>query len=360
MKIVIKLSSNLLNPSNSSDMISKIASETESLINNGHTVLIVTSGAVMYGMKTLGITKRPKDVPLLQSAASIGQVKLMNRYSLVFDKYKIKIGQILLSADDFRIRKRYLNLRNTIETLIDNGIVPIINENDSINTEELKFGDNDHLASLLSVMLNFDILALLTVVDGFYDSDPSENPEAKVIPLIDCIDKFHINNANSKTNEYSTGGIKAKLESAFKVAGASIEVFIGNGFNVSLNDVINKTAFGTYIRGDGTRSTAKKSWLAFSPPADGTISIDAGAYNAMKHQSSLLAAGITCINGTFKQGDLINIAFEGTDIARGLVNYNNSELELIKGKNSKDFEKILSRSTIYEEVIHKNNLFLLE
>ena len=167
MNVVVKISSNLINPDNSVDVLDKIAKEVSTLRESGTHVVIVTSGAVMYGMKRLGFVKRPESVPVLQSCASIGQISLMSRFKEVFDKYGLICGEILLSADDFSIRSRYLNLRNTIKTLISCGVVSVINENDSINIEELKLGDNDHLSSLIAITLDFDQLIILTDVDGF-------------------------------------------------------------------------------------------------------------------------------------------------------------------------------------------------
>ncbi len=341
-------------------MIEMLAKQVQEVQSENHKIIIVTSGAVMYGMQVLNIDKRPKDIPLLQSTASVGQVHLMNKYCAIFNKSKIEIGQILLSADDFRIRNRYLNLRNTIETLLDRGVVPIINENDSVNTKELKFGDNDHLSSLITTMLNFDMLILLTDVDGFYTGDPKSDPSAKVIESIEISDTFHLENTNNKTSQYSSGGIKSKLESAFKVAGTSTNVFIGNGAKVSLKNIINKTEFGTYIQSSGSKSTAKKKWLAFSPVSEGIIEIDNGAFSALQKNSSLLAAGIVSASGNFSKGDLISIAYQKKTIARGLVNYSFTDINKIKGKKSSDFFSILSTESLYEEVIHKNNLYLLD
>ncbi|MCK4798360.1 MAG: glutamate 5-kinase [Spirochaetes bacterium] len=357
-KIVVKISSNLLNPENNIDIIKKIAEEISTLLKKDFKVIIVTSGAVMHGIKILKFDKKPDCLPLLQAAASIGQIKLMNRYQSVLEKYNIISAQILVSTDDFKIRKRYLNLRNTLESLLDIGAIPIFNENDSINTEELKFGDNDHLSALITVMMNFDMLIILTDVDGLYNKDPKKTRDAALITNIENLDNKHLKFTNSNVSEYSSGGMRTKIEAALKSTKAGVDVYIGNGFKTSLTKIIDKKEYGTYIKAKKTNAGARKKWLGFSPTEKGQIYIDKGAYKALKNNSSLLSIGIVKVIGNFDRGSLINVVYFNEKIAQGLSNYSSKEIELIKGKKSSELYKFL-KSNDYKEVIHKNNLCML-
>jgi len=358
-KIVIKISSNLLNPDNDIDLIEKLAKEIIILKEKNIETIIVTSGAVMHGLKTLKMNQKPKQLPLLQSCAAIGQIDLMTRYQNTFRKYGLIPAQILVSNEDFNIRNRYLNLRNMVTELLNIDVIPVFNENDSVNTKELKFGDNDQLSSLVTLMMDFDLLIILTDVNGFYDSDPKSNPDAKLIKEIKQIDDEILSYAKNSVSQFTTGGMKRKMEASGRVAKAGVDVFIGNGYNVSIEKILNESETGTFIRACKKNIDAKKRWLGFTPSENGKIFIDDGAYLALSNKhSSLLASGITKINGDFKKGSLVSIFNKDTKIAQGLTNYSSKDIELIKGKKSTEFEKII-KNCDYEEVIHKNNLYLL-
>jgi glutamate 5-kinase len=358
-KIVIKISSNLLNPDNKTDIIEKLTDEIVKLKKNGFDIIIVTSGAVMHGVQTLKFDKKPESLPLLQSCAAIGQITLMTRYQMILKKHNLIPAQILVSTDDFKIRDRYLNLRNTIDSLLNLGIIPIFNENDTINTEELKFGDNDHLSSLITLMMNFEMLIILTDVDGFYDSDPKSNPGAQLIHKIDEIEDKHLNFASDSVSKFTSGGMKKKLESAGRASKAGVNVFIGNGFKISIEKIINSTELGTYIKGKTIKVNAKQKWLGFTPSEKGSVFIDEGAFKALTQKnSSLLASGIYDISGNFRKGSLISVYYKDKKLAQGLSNYSSKDIQLIKGKKSSEFAKYL-KSCDYEEVIHKNNMFII-
>ena len=359
-KIVIKISSNLLNPDDKIDMIESLAAQVAELKDNKYRFIIVTSGAVMHGVKILKLDKKPESLPMLQSCAAIGQITLMSRYQKIFRKYGLIPAQILVSIDDFKTRNRYLNLRNTTESLLEIGAIPVFNENDSINIDELKFGDNDQLSSIISLMMDFNKLIILTDVDGFYDRNPKEHKEAKLIERIDTIDDKILNDIKDKKSEFTSGGMRKKIESAGRASKAGVEVFIGNGYKVSLSKILKYEETGTYIKTDVKKVNAKKKWLGFSPSENGFVNIDQGAFNALtKRNSSLLASGITEVHGNFQKGSLINIIHGGIKIAQGLTNYSSKDLSLIKGKKSKEFKEYI-KSCDYEEVIHKNNLFILK
>lgn len=357
-KIVVKISSNLLNPDNDVDMVYKIAKEINELKKEGNQVIVVTSGAVMHGVKILGYDKKPDNIPLLQSCAAIGQIQLMTRYIDAFAETNMIPSQILVSTEDFNNRKRYLNLRNTVTSLLALGAVPIFNENDSINIEELKFGDNDHLSSLITLMMGFDMLIILSDVDGLYEEDPKVNKNAKLITCIDPRDDSCVKFASNSVSKFSTGGMKTKLQSAQKVAKGGIDVFIGNGFKTNLSKIINFEERGTYARRDGVNINARKIWLGFSPSSSGQIIIDEGAFIALTEKSSsLLASGIKEIKGNFLRGSLVGIYYNNKKVAQGLTNYSSKEIELIKGKKSQDFHLYI-KNYDHDMVIHKNNLYL--
>ncbi len=358
-KIVIKISSNLLNPNNEIDIIKKLTKEISYLKEKKIEIILITSGAVMHGVKKLNLDKKPHNIPLLQSCAAIGQIDLMERYKIEFAKYNLIPAQILVSTDDFNNRKRYLNLMNTLNTLLSLKVIPIFNENDTINIEELKFGDNDHLSALITLMMDFNMLIILTDVDGLYDKDPKENINAQLIKCINKIDDSCINMATNKVSKFSTGGMRAKIESAQKVADAGINVFIGNGFKVELEKIIKGNENGTYIYGEKEKVNARLRWIGFSPVNTAKIYIDEGAYKALlEKKSSLLASGIIKIEGNFSKGALVGIYFNNKKIAQGLTNYTSKDLQLIKGIKSKDFHKYIKNAD-YEEVIHRNNMYLL-
>jgi len=358
-KIVVKISSNLLNPDNNIDIVEKITKEISELKIKGYQIIIVTSGAVMHGVKKINLTEKPSSIPLLQSCAAMGQIDLMQRYKTEFEKYNMIPAQILVSTDDFNNRKRYLNLINTVNTLLNLTAIPIFNENDSINIEELKFGDNDHLSALITLMMDFDMLILLTDVDGLYDKDPRENKDAQLIKCINKLDDSCLRSINSKVSKFSSGGMKAKIESSKKVANAGIDVFIGNGFNVKLENIINYKENGTYIYGEKEKVNARLRWIGFSPVNKAKIFIDEGAYKALVFKkSSLLASGIIKVEGHFSKGALVGIYFNEKKIAQGLTNYPSKDLQLIKGFKSQDFHKVI-KNPDYEEVIHRNNMYLL-
>ena len=362
MKIIVKISSNLINPDNEYkiDMVSKICGEVASLIEKGHQIIIVSSGAVMHGVRSLGFDRKPDTVPLLQSCAAIGQITLMKRYWDALALHRLIPAQILVSTEDFSSRKRYLNLRNTINTLLSQNVIPVFNENDTINTEELKFGDNDKLSSVVTMMMDFDMLVILTDVDGVYDSNPKNNPNAKLIPKITKADMPQIE-AGDEVSKFSSGGMKTKLTSALDSTKGGIDVFIGNGFLTRLDRIVDGTERGTYILHDESdKTSARMKWLGFSPISNAEIVVDNGAMIALtKKQSSLLASGITEVIGDFAHGDLVSITSGGKKIAQGLTNFSSADLDKIKGMKSSDFSKYIDNCD-YEVVIHKNNLYLLD
>lgn len=330
-KIVIKISSNLLNLNNKIDIVERLSEEIAPLTKKGYQFIIVTSGAVMHGLLKLQIDKRPRALPILQCAASVGQIDLMKRYEKAFLKYNLTPAQILIDKDDFKLRTRYLNLRNMLEEILRNkNVIPIVNENDSINTEELKFGDNDHISALITLSANFDRLIILTDVDGLFDKDPKTHKDANLLTNIDILDESYLTFTSSKISAYSSGGMKSKIEASIKATRGGVEVFIGNGFIVSINKIIDRKEKGTYIKPNNQKTNAKKKWLGFTPGSDGIIKIDEGAYKALKEKkSSLLSLGVVAVKGDFNRGDIVNVLYNNKKIAQGITNYNSEEINQI-------------------------------
>lgn len=356
-KILIKISSNLLDPDNEFDVISYI-SEQISKLHRDNKIIIVTSGAVMYGMKKMGLEKRPSSIPELQSYAAIGQIALMRKYEKTFEKSGLIAAEILVSADDFKVRKRYLNLRNTVDTLLDMNTIPLFNENDSVNTEELKLGDNDQLSSLIAIMMDFDKMIILTDVDGVYTDNPKKNKSAQLLKSLNYCDTETKNCVNDTYSTYTTGGMSSKLDSAFNAANAGVEVFIGNGKNFDLNDILINKQRGTYIKASNKKYNARKKWIGFTPSSKSGIFIDRGALIALyDKKKSLLPSGVLDVHGKFDRGSLVNIFYKEIKVAQGLSNYSSEDIIEIKGKSSTEIEDIIS-DNFFVELVHKNNIYL--
>jgi len=357
-RIVIKVGTKVITSKDGSlnkDRVRDITAQIARVLDGGSEVLLVTSGAIGAGMGLLGLKKRPRELCELQASASIGQSYLMHVYSEYFRTKGYLAGQILLTQEDFNDRKRYLNIKYTIETLLKHKAVPVINENDTVSTDEIKFGDNDRLATLVSDLCEADKLVLLTDVDGLLDDD------CNLIPVVEEVNAKVLKLAKVSNCELGMGGMATKLDAARKASGAGIECIIANG---SAKDIIVKiasgVAAGTTFKGAKAKFVARKRWIAFSSKPKGSIYIDAGAKIAlMEKDKSLLASGIVSLEGGFTAGDVVRVmGKDGTELARGVVNYSSSELEKIKGRKTSDIISVLGRKT-RDEVIHKDDLVIL-
>lgn len=353
-RVVVKIGSGLVA---SQDVISEIASEVASFHNMKNEVIIVSSGAIATGMLKLAIKKKPSDLPSKQAAASIGQVGVMNKWASVFSKYGISCAQVLLTKNDFEDRNRYLNARNTILKLLSWGVIPVINENDTVATEEINFGDNDTLSAMVASKIDANHLIIFTDVDGLYKENPRKNKNAELILEVRKISGDIENYATSDAGcGFSVGGMISKIEAAKIATASGVETFIANGKkNVCISDIISGrvrcTKFLTDIKIDG-----KKKWIAFGASVSGKIFVDEGAAKAILEKGkSLLPSGITKIEGNFIKGAVVSVVRENSEIAKGLVFYSSKDLEKIKGHKSSEIEKILCRKD-YDEVIHRDNL----
>jgi glutamate 5-kinase len=302
---------------------------------------------------------RPREIRLLQAAASMGQSRLMHSYELEFGKSRHETAQILLTYEDIHNRTRYLNIRNTIFALWDHGAVPIVNENDTVSYAEIRFGDNDLLSAHLAIMVDADLLLVLTSADGVYDRDPSEKGARIVreIPRIgDDVKKW----ARGRTSNFSTGGMESKLEAAGLATQRGIPVVIASGARLKLKGILDGEEIGTYCVPRRPRIRGRKKWIALGPRIEGAVVVDKGGERAIVAQNkSLLPAGIRRVEGRFEIG--ANVAIlneEGAEIARGLVNFSSRELDAIKGLNSKKIPEVLGVDVYFEEAVHRDNLVI--
>ena len=340
--------------------LTSLASQIAGLKSKGADVLLVTSGAIRAGMEKLGMSERPKTMPEKQAAAAVGQGLLMQVYSEVFGLHGISVGQVLLTREDFGDRRRYLNARNTMLTLFRHGIVPIVNENDTVAVDEIRVGDNDNLAALVASSLEADLLILLSDVSGLYDADPGKSSSAKVISVVTELDDKIRTAAGDAGSSDGTGGMRTKLDAAEIAMNSGIIMFVADGRQ---SNVITEIAAGKQI---GTAFIPKeeclrsrKRWIAFGAPVKGGITVNDGAKKMIcERGKSLLAAGITGVEGKFSSGDMVKVLDkDGNSFACGFVNYNAGELERIKGKQSSEIEKVLGYKD-FDEVIHRDNMVL--
>ena len=363
MRIVIKIGSNIIASERGLNQrrISSITSEIAGIHARGHEVVVVSSGAVAAGMRRLGLKSRPGDIKHKQAAASVGQSVLMWVYEKYFAKHRIKVAQILITRDAFYDRARYINAKNTILTLLDYRVIPIINENDSVSIDEIKFGDNDQLAALVAGLCDAQRLIILSDVDGLYTKDPKRYRDAKLIETIEEITPEIERSAEVTTSVFGTGGMYSKLMAARRAMDYGITVNIINGNKRGLiAKIINGQPCGTEFRPRGKRYSGKKGWIAFGIKAKGSLVIDDGARDAiLKRGKSLLPSGIVSVEGRFSSGDAVYcIGTDGQRIAKGLTNYSSEEVEKIKGRKSSEIEGLLGYK-YSDEVIHRDNLVLL-
>lgn len=330
---------------------------------NSSDFLIVSSGAIGCGMELLNINNRPKELALRQALASIGQVELMKRYTELFKRYsenQIFPAQILLTATDLENRISYVNILNTIHQLFNLGnAVPIVNENDTTATEEIKFGDNDTLSARIAVRINASLLVILTDVEGLYTDNPKTSSKAELITEVKSLTPQIFGYAHGTDDEYSVGGMITKLE-AVKIAWrAGIPSVIANGYEKGIiTKILKGEARCTRFIPPESTISHKKKWIAFGKTVKGKLYIDEGAKNALlKRGSSLLPVGILSAEGAFKKGDCVSIYFANEEIGRGIVNIDMYDLMKIKGKKTSEIKKEFPTIEI-EEVIHRDNMIL--
>ncbi len=324
-------------------------------------IILVSSGSVAEGMSRMGWQTRPKELAKLQAAAAIGQTGLIEAYETQFKKHSIQAAQILLTHDDVSNRQRYLNARNTLRTLLDLNALPIINENDTVALEEMRLGDNDTLAALVANLVEADLLVILTDQEGLFDKDPRHHDDAKLIGEESASNTALHKYVGDISTTLGSGGMATKLTAAKRAAGSGCATIIASGREKKiLQRLSNGENIGTLLVPDNSEIGARKQWIVAQVQASGTLFLDAGASHAILEQgTSLLPIGVKDSEGTFKRGDIVDCKnTEGKVIARGLINYSNTEVNQLHNTPSKDMEKILGYSG-ETEFIHRDNLVII-
>ncbi|QWF70195.1 glutamate 5-kinase [Methylomonas paludis] len=363
-RIVIKIGSSMLTDGGrglNTEAIGSWVAQMAALKRQGLDVVLVASGSVAEGMSRLKLKSRPKTLHELQAAASVGQMGLIRRFEDEFQVHGLLAAQVLLTHDDLSDRQRYLNARSTLLTLLDFGVVPVINENDAVATEEIRFGDNDTLGALVANLVEADLLILLTDQTGLFDANPSLHPDAKLITDISVNAELLDEVAGDSISGLGRGGMFTKVRAARLAArsGAATVIVSGKIPNV-INSVFQGEELGTYLIPNIAPLAARKQWLAGQLQIKGSVSLDEGAVKILQSAGkSLLAVGVTSVKGAFKRGDLVScLDTQGCEIARGLINYGAEDAGTIAGKPSSDFEALLGYAD-EDELIHRDNLVLV-
>jgi glutamate 5-kinase len=361
--VVIKVGSRIITSAQSPETSEQLTSLVQAIVTlkqQGIRVLLVSSGAIAYGMRLLGLSKRPADIAMAQACASIGQVQLAHLYARLFGHYNYHAGQVLLTWDDLRDKRRYLNLRNTLFRLLDCDTVPIINENDSVGTDEIKLGDNDTLGAQIAMVSMANLYVILTDVNGLYNKNPEKHPDAIHIPLVERMGPHIHALASGSEKEISVGGMITKLRAAELVTRSGISALIGNGNECGLLDVLSTKTRGTLFLPSTKKLSSRRRWIAFTRHSSGRLVVDSGAERALRRNGkSLLPAGVRSVEGEFKVGDMVTIVNEqGQAIAQGLSNYTSTEARLIAGRRTSDIVKQLGHRS-YDELVHRDNLVLV-
>ena len=360
--IIIKVGSSLIVDQEQSKInipwMDALAKDISFLKGIGKKIIIVSSGAIAIGRKSINLKNSILSIEEKQAAAAIGQIELAHAWQASLFKEKIKCAQILLSPDDTETRRKHLNARSTLSTLLDNDIVPVINENDTVATSEIKFGDNDRLAARVAQMSSADLLILLSDIDGLYDSDPKLNKNANHIPLVEKISIEITKMAGSKNYKYASGGMHTKLEAAkiANISGCKMIICDGKEF-YPLKSLTEGNKF-TQFNSSYSPLSARKSWIAATLKVSGNLVLDNGAVKALLKGSSLLPAGVIKVRGNFQKGDLIDLINEsGKTIASGLSAYDSNEAKLIAGEKSSKIKNILGYVG-REALIHRDDLVI--
>jgi glutamate 5-kinase len=357
-RIVVKIGSRLI-AEDTDGRTAVLAREARQLRARGVDVVIVSSGAIALGWRRLGLDEKPRTIPGLQAAAAVGQNRLMHAWERALAAEELVAGQVLLTHDDVRNRRRYLNARLALGELLLRRAVPVINENDTVSVDEIKFGDNDRLAALCTSLVEADALVILTDVDGLYDGDPARG--AKLIPEVRDIDKEAVSVAGGSMGNVGTGGMASKVEAA-RIAGRfGVVTLVASGRREHpVTSLLDGGDAGTLFLPSVTRLQSRKHWIAYALKPAGTIVVDAGARRALVDgKKSLLPSGVKRIIGRFGAGDPVSVVDEaGEEFARGLCAFDADEVERIAGKRSSEIATILGYASV-EEVIHRDDLVLL-
>jgi glutamate 5-kinase len=360
-RLVVKVGSNVLTAAQGLNLplIYALSKQISQLMGDGREVMLVTSGAMASGQKKIGLSHRPAEIPKRQAIAAVGQAGLIREYEKAFGVYDVKVAQILLTGDDLRAsRQRYLNARNTLNTLLSWKIIPIINENDTVVVEEIKFGDNDNLSAMIALLMNADILINLTDISGLYTGDPRQNSNVELIEQVEIIDKSIEKIAGHTPGALGTGGMLSKIKAAVKVINAGIPMIIANGLTPDiLLKLMAGENLGTFFLPAKEKLSSKKCWIGYNVKPKGVLRIDDGAAKAiLERGTSLLPGGIKDVQGSFGVGDAVELMdMKDARVAIGLVNYSAIDIRKIAGCQTDRIEACLGQK-LYDEVIHRDNL----
>jgi glutamate 5-kinase len=363
-RVVVKVGSAVLTRDGAglqSRALGRIARDTAEVLSSGVEVILVSSGAIAAGRSRLRMTERPRTIPQKQAAAAVGQSALIQAWERAFSSHHRRLGQVLLTAEDLASRPRFLNARRTLLTLLRLGVVPVINENDTVAVEEIKFGDNDHLSSLVTNLIQADLLVILTDTEGLHDADPRVSRRARLIPIVreftPAIDRL----ARSEPGEVGTGGMASKVAAARKTSHFGVPCVVASGRRQRIvSRILAGEPLGTLFLPRPARLSSRKHWIAFTREPQGTLRVDEGAVAALRERGkSLLPSGVVEVAGRFRSGDLVRVVDpRGREFARGLAGYGAEEIARIRGLRTSEIEKALGyRST--DEVIHRDDLVLL-
>jgi glutamate 5-kinase len=361
-RVVIKVGSAVMTTVNglNYDFINELSDNISQLLKKGIEVVLVSSGAIAAGFKKIGLPAKPAAIPQKQAVAAIGQTTLMQHYEQAFERHGLKVAQVLLTRNDLANRHRYLNARNTLFTLLNWKVIPIINENDTVVVEEIQFGDNDNLSALISSLVQAELLIILTDIDGLYDQDPRVHAEACRISLVEKIDSRLERAASRQPGVIGSGGMFSKIQAAKKAASVGIPTIIAPGLKPRIIErIFAGEEEGTLILSHATKLRSRQYWLAYNTNPAGDIVVDDGARQVLRHQGkSLLPAGIVGVNGRFSAGAAVRLVDSaGEVIGIGLSNYSANDLACIKGLKTCNIKQSLGYKG-YDEVVHRDNMVI--
>lgn len=366
-RIVIKIGSSILSTARgiNNARMRRLVDEIEALRAGRRQVILVSSGAVAAGLARLGLKERPKTMPQKQAAAAVGQIGLMALYQEYFAAHHANVAQVLLTHEDLAHRRRYLNARHTFAALLRAGVVPIVNENDTVAVEEMKlnFGDNDNLSALVAALVDADLLVILSDVEGLFTANPRTDPNATLVPLVTAITPRLREAVGGPHSEVGTGGMATKIAAAHKATQAGIPCIVADGLNAGVLERVfdPHQSVGTLFLARGDRLGRRKHWIAHTLRPAGTITVDQGACEALRRNGrSLLPKGVLSVAGSFGAGECVAcLSPDGEEFARGLAAYSSAELARIKGLHSNAIESVLGYK-LCDEVIHRDDLVVVK
>lgn len=361
MALVVKLGSSIVAADDGSlreEVLDSVCAQAAELERAGERLVMVTSGSIAMGIQTMGMEARPRAIDELQAASAVGQGPLFGQYRDRLAAAGVSSAQVLLTATDVAARNSYLNARQTLRRLLDWGVVPVVNENDTTATDEITFGDNDFLAAQVAIMLEARLLVLLTNTDGLFTADPESSPEASLVESVDDFSELGGMEIGDRTSVFGSGGMRSKVAAAEMATRAGVEVRICNGtVDGTLTAAASGRPTGTAFTPDSDPHSGYKLWLRYAKPVAGAVEIDEGAARVLKETgSSLLPVGVVAVEGEFGGGDAIEIRLEGRPIGKGVANFSAEEVDRIRGRRTAEVREIIPEAP--EEVVHRDHLVL--